>query len=230
MPLSPVTLLAAAPMKKRRLPRLTHLCLLLLLPFTVSCKAADEDDFEASIIKVIDGDSLIARKPDKTEIELRVEGIDAPEWKQPGGKAAQRAMEKLVLHKKVKISVVEIDKHDRAVAWITRLDDNKLINVEMVRIGWAWWYEKYAPDHKQLKQAEAEALKSRRGLWGLKERTPPWLYRRAFPRPKEKPPITGYWLNTETDKRHNSNCRYYKKGTGRECKKDEGDPCGLCGG
>jgi hypothetical protein len=42
---------------------------------------------------------------------------------------------------------------------------------------------------------------------------------------------TGYWLNTESNIRHNSKCRYYGKGkNSRPCQKDEGKPCKVCGG
>jgi len=41
----------------------------------------------------------------------------------------------------------------------------------------------------------------------------------------------GYWLNTKSNKRHNSSCRYYGKiKNGRRCGKTEGRPCGICGG
>lgn len=40
-----------------------------------------------------------------------------------------------------------------------------------------------------------------------------------------------YWLNTETNVRHNSKCRWFGITTnGRPCGPDEGRPCGHCGG
>ena len=38
-----------------------------------------------------------------------------------------------------------------------------------------------------------------------------------------------YWLSA-SGKRHNSSCRYFEKGKGRSCGKDEGTPCKHCGG
>ena len=43
-------------------------------------------------------------------------------------------------------------------------------------------------------------------------------------------PDTGYWLNTNSNKRHNQNCENYRKTRGYPCKKNEGSPCGKCGG
>ena len=43
-------------------------------------------------------------------------------------------------------------------------------------------------------------------------------------------PDTGYWLSTNSNKRHNRNCENYRKTRGYPCGKDEGSPCGKCGG
>jgi hypothetical protein len=58
---------------------------------------------------------------------------------------------------------------------------------------------------------------------------------RTVPRPVATPaaakPALSYWLNTETDVRHNAGCRWYKKTkSGRPCTADDGEPCGQCGG
>lgn len=38
------------------------------------------------------------------------------------------------------------------------------------------------------------------------------------------------WLSTNSNKRHNRKCENYRKTRGYPCKKDEGSPCGKCGG
>ena len=43
-------------------------------------------------------------------------------------------------------------------------------------------------------------------------------------------PDTGYWLSTNSNKRHNRNCENYRKTRGYPCQKNEGTPCGKCGG
>ena len=43
-------------------------------------------------------------------------------------------------------------------------------------------------------------------------------------------PETGYWLSTNSNKRHNRNCENYRKTRGYPCSKSEGVPCGKCGG
>lgn len=46
----------------------------------------------------------------------------------------------------------------------------------------------------------------------------------------DKWPETGWWLNTNSMKRHNKGCPNYRKTRGYPCRKDEGSPCGICGG
>lgn len=43
-------------------------------------------------------------------------------------------------------------------------------------------------------------------------------------------PETGYWLSTNSFKRHNKYCENYRRTRGYPCKKNEGSPCGKCGG
>ena len=43
-------------------------------------------------------------------------------------------------------------------------------------------------------------------------------------------PETGYWLSTNSNKRHNRHCENYRKTRGYPCQKNEGDRCGKCGG
>ena len=43
-------------------------------------------------------------------------------------------------------------------------------------------------------------------------------------------PDTGYWLSTNSNKRHNRNCENYRKTRGYPCQKNEGERCGKCGG
>lgn len=46
----------------------------------------------------------------------------------------------------------------------------------------------------------------------------------------DKWPDTGWWLSTNSNKRHNRKCENYRKTRGYPCGKDEGVPCKRCGG
>lgn len=43
-------------------------------------------------------------------------------------------------------------------------------------------------------------------------------------------PETGYWLSTNSDKRHGAQCPNYRKTRGYPCGPADGKPCGICGG
>lgn len=43
-------------------------------------------------------------------------------------------------------------------------------------------------------------------------------------------PDTGYWLSTNSNKRHNEKCENYRKTRGYPCFKEDGVPCKICGG
>ena len=46
----------------------------------------------------------------------------------------------------------------------------------------------------------------------------------------DKWPDSGFWLSTNSMKPHNKNCENYRTTRGYPCQKDEGCPCGKCGG
>ena len=68
------------------------------------------------------------------------------------------------------------------------------MNHELVKAGFAWWYQKYAPDDETLKQLEHEAREAKRGLWGDPNPIPPWQWRVKRKSPREyrepRPPAT----------------------------------------
>ncbi|CCZ30876.1 putative staphylococcal nuclease-like protein [Proteobacteria bacterium CAG:495] len=115
-------------------------------------------------VKVIDGDSIFIGKR-----EIRLSGIDAPEYKQPcynaAGKAypcgelAFRALKKMV-DDSLECRSVTTDRYKRevAVCYVGGED----INRKMVSEGWAVAYTRYSDDYAP---AEKEAQRAKRGIW-----------------------------------------------------------------
>jgi micrococcal nuclease len=104
--------------------------------------------------------------------------IDTPEYRQPYGKRTKQALSALtVVQKLVAVRVVGIDRYQRIVGriYVEDLD----VSAEMVRLGAASVYRKYAKD-QNLYKLEDEAKANKRGLWSLPEaqRMPPWEWRR----------------------------------------------------
>jgi endonuclease YncB( thermonuclease family) len=113
----------------------------------------------ASAVKVIDGDTIEINGK-----RCRLAGIDAPEWKQPGGRAAQdhlRAFIRSAVH--LKIYRTSKDAYKRPVILITT-DEGVDINAEMVRGGHAVAYTRYTNRYTTLMR---EACAAKRGIWAL---------------------------------------------------------------
>ena len=77
----------------------------------------------------------------------------------------------------VEVRLTDADRYGRLVGVV--LLDGKSVNLELVEAGLAWWYEQYAPDDRQLAEAEAEARAVNRGLWADPDAVPPWEWRRG---------------------------------------------------
>lgn len=187
---------------------------------------AHADDFQCKVIDVQDGDSVKVLV-DKTTVKVRLEGIDAPELGQSYGKKSKEALKNLIINKNITIRKTGTDKYNRTLGIV--LLNNESVNAKQVADGWAWHYKKHSND-KDLARLEETAKKSKKGLWAANNNIPPWEYRARKKSPANKKGLT-YWLNTNSNVRHNSKCEYFQNTKkGRPCKPNEGKPCGQCGG
>jgi endonuclease YncB( thermonuclease family) len=138
------------------------------------------DHYRGQVISVQDGDTITVRTEDFEQLRVRFYGIDCPEKKQAYGDEAKNYLYGLVYGKTVDLEVVDIDRYSRYVA-IVRLGD-VIINVVMVREGYAWLYEAYCKEPNLcnlITQAENEAKSQNKGLWQDTSPLEPWNYRRG---------------------------------------------------
>jgi len=133
-------------------------------------------DIEGRVVRVADGDTLSVLDKHGTQYKIRFYGIDTPEREQAHGKAAMRALQKLVDGRSVGIVVVDTDSYGRKVGTVYRGENN--INLAMVAAGHAWWYRRHAPNERQLEDAERRAREQKLGLWAQPNPLPPWQWRR----------------------------------------------------
>ena len=68
------------------------------------------------------------------------------------------------------------DRNGRIIGWVM-VDDGIWVNKVMVLTGMAWWYERYAPDEVQLREAQEDAREAKRGLWAEAMAVAPWDWR-----------------------------------------------------
>ena len=112
------------------------------------------------IIKIYDGDTITALTSQKEKIKIRLYGIDAPELKQPFGKASKRHLIDLISNKSLNINEKGKDKYGRTLAVLYNGDQD--INAQMVIDGYAWAYDKFSKNYVAFQQ-NAQLLK--KGLW-----------------------------------------------------------------
>ena len=212
-------------------------------------------DLVGSVVKIADGDTITVLDASKTQHKIRLQGIDAPEKNQAYGDAAGRYLSGLVAGQEVRVAWSKRDKYNRILG--TVYANGEEVNLEMLKAGYAWHYKRF-DSTPAYAQAESAARAARRGLWSDPNPIPPEQFRhgrdgvpspsaatgrveyhagRTLPVSARTPapvnatwPDTGYWLSTNSNKRHNRNCENYRKTRGYPCQKNEGERCGKCGG
>ena len=70
------------------------------------------------------------------------------------------------------------DLYERMLATLYHAKEGYNINASLVCAGFAWWYERYAPDNQLLEKCQKEAREAPKGLWEDKDPIPPWEWRR----------------------------------------------------
>jgi endonuclease YncB( thermonuclease family) len=153
----------------------TSFLLLLLLPSF--CNA---DVLIGKVIAIADGDTITILA-DNTPYKIRLSGIDAPEKRQAFGNQSKQSLADIVFQKTVIVNFNKLDKYNRIVGKVT-FDDTD-INLEQIKRGLAWHYEKYASEQDVEDQSiyadeEYLAQVDKKGLWTELNPIPPWKFRK----------------------------------------------------
>ena len=157
----------------------TFVFMLLCDPFAQdhgSVWAKSHEILYVSVSYVIDGDSIMVKK-DSQELEIRLWGIDAPEYDQKGARESKNALSSIILNYAIELEIVDQDKYGRLVA-IARKDSLN-VNEYMVRSGHAWVHVYYckAVQCKKWYVFEHEARRKRLGFWRYDNQIPPWKWK-----------------------------------------------------
>jgi micrococcal nuclease len=151
------------------------LALIFALPQSGIPADPSADSITGLVVRVIDGDAINVLQ-DKTTVQVRLEGIDAPEAGQPFGAKARQALASKILAKTINVERKGNDKYGRTlgVVWL----DGRNINLEMVAEGWAWHFKKYSKD-PVLASTETQSRAKHTGLWADSTPQSPWDWRAA---------------------------------------------------
>lgn len=132
-------------------------------------------DFQAKVIHIADGDTITVLNHSNRQIKIRLNGIDCPENEQAYGNKAKEFTKDLVALQVVTIKAFDQDRYGRTIGDVI-LDDGRILNQELIKAGYAWWFFKYSDD-EQLGILEVKAKVAKVGLWADKDPVPPWIFR-----------------------------------------------------
>jgi len=132
------------------------------------------------VTKVHDGDSVHITPPGKKRVIVRLAAIDAPEVKQNHGIVSRDYLRQKILNRQVTAHCNKVDKYRRQICVIRQ--NNQDINLEMLKTGKAWYYEKYSKeqnrsDQRAYRKASKNAKKNKLGIWADDTAIPPWEFR-----------------------------------------------------
>jgi micrococcal nuclease len=157
----------------RRNSKLTSTAIILTFLFSAAGLA---QDFTGRVVGISDGDTITVRHDGRGE-KIRLNGIDCPERGQAFGHRAKQFTSGLAFGKEVNVQIKGQDRYGRTIADVI-LPDGRILNREIVRAGFAWWFRRYAPKDTELERLESEAREAKRGLWIDPNLIPPWEWRK----------------------------------------------------
>jgi len=149
---------------------------LLIVVFSALPVFSLEQAFSGKVIGIADGDTIKVLH-DNTVVSIRLKGIDCPEKRQPFGMRAKQFASNLCFGREVTITEGKRDKYKRLVADVI-LEDGRVLNQELVKSGFAWWYKQFSPHDEVLNKLENEARQAKVGIWSQPHPEPPWLFRK----------------------------------------------------
>lgn len=156
--------------------------ILSVLIFSAGCVFFCSNDvfakkpFTGVVTKIIDGDSLKVRQGKKS-YEIRLYGVDAPEYDQPYSSAAKKLVKQTILGKRVDVIPVEWDRYHRLVAIVSY--GGNTINERLLQYGLAWYYPKYCKKSvcQNWKKIGKIAKKNKKNIWSDPSSVAPWTWK-----------------------------------------------------
>lgn len=132
------------------------------------------------VVGVADGDTITLLTADKVRHRIRLDGIDAPERRQPYSQVSRQSLADMTHRQLVTADCPKRDRYGRQVCKV--LVEGRDVGLAQIQRGLAWHFKRYegeqAPaDRQAYSDAEAEARAVRRGLWREGSPVPPWEFR-----------------------------------------------------
>ena len=143
--------------------------------------------FDGYVVTTVkDGDSMVAKRGDN-QIEIRVAGIDCPEYGQPFFAEAKRTTEQFCLNRPITAKRLDTDRYGRLIA--TVVVGSADLAEHLLAHGMAWHFKKY-DSSERLANVERIARETQMGLWSHPNPVPPWEHRDVTRREENLRPPT----------------------------------------
>lgn len=126
----------------------------------VSWQASVRQKTSYTVAEVYDGDTFVTTEKQK----IRLAGVEAPELGLWGSDSATKALEKLILNKRVQIKVIYRDPYQRLVSMVYLND--KFVNKEMLLSGWTYYKNRSKESSSELHLASQESKGKNIGIFG----------------------------------------------------------------
>ncbi len=128
--------------------------------------------FDAQVIEVLSGDTVVVNSIDDEQLTVRLAAIDAPEENQPFAEAAREILADFVGDEHILVLQTEIGQEsDQIFGWIIKGELN--INEYLVQRGYAWYDFRQLEDQR-VADLQNRARSKRLNVWSVPNPVPPW--------------------------------------------------------
>jgi micrococcal nuclease len=146
-------------------------CCCLVLLFGCNSPTEPKNFYLGEVRQVVSGQAVEVRLTGTSEmVKVRIEGIDAPDWRQsPWGEAAKQKLTALVMGKPIKIEAENMvrDRYNRIQGHIWQ--EETLVSQELIKSGSVLVNDRYSHSYsKLLMESQEYARLMGYGIWNPK--------------------------------------------------------------
>ncbi len=149
--------------------------LLILVALALVTNGFAENVLSGKVTSVIDGNTIEMKTDDNELYKIMLYGIDSPELDQEFGEKAKKFLEKMILDKKVNVTIQGKDRWGNRLG-IILIEGTIDPRYELLEAGLAWTSER--DPIQELEAIKDKARDKGKGLWKEQDPTPPWVFRR----------------------------------------------------
>jgi len=158
---------------KRIVNRVSILIIVILLFSNYFCLCAFAET--GKVIKCLNGDSYIVMNG-INRINIKLWGVECPQKGQPWSEQATNYVKSLILNKNIEYQT-KIQTSKNELYSIVKLNDNRCLNIEILKRGYGWWNYIQEKSNPEYRKAELSARYSLKEIWSDNSSIPPWKWR-----------------------------------------------------